>query len=376
MPRKMILRMSDGEAPVLAETEADDETQLQELVKDNPDLLPIEEFGMTGPVMVVGRETSLPSGAADLVVLARSGELVIVEFKTGPQNQDFRRALAQLLDYGSDMWRMSYDEFERTVAVRYFASDHCRDARFQGLASLEQAVKAIWDLPLEEVEQLRERLIQQLTTGSFHYVLVAQGFTETIKQTVEYLNAITRSAQFYALEIVQFTGAGLSAFESRSVLQPARMASTRSSATLTSEAEFLDGISDQGYRESLRELLEACRGLGLRFEWGSLGASIRVQTPDRPEPLTIAWLFPPGRSGWMGLKDLTLGFDRWSANQVPSVRGALEQYLEAAKSLPGVEPSGTKTVQGARLAPEPAMKLQKELVEILADLVRRVNEGQ
>src|SRR5215210_4547040 len=116
----MIVLREDGTTPILSEMLADDEAQLRELVKDNPDLLPIDEFGMTGPLLVIGRETTLPSGAIDLVALARGGELLIAEFKTGPQNSDFRRVLAQLLDYGSDLWRLSYEVFESTVPLRYF----------------------------------------------------------------------------------------------------------------------------------------------------------------------------------------------------------------------------------------------------------------
>lgn len=135
MPRKMIVRTGQASSP-LVEGTAENEEQLQELVKDNPDLLPIEEFGMSGPLMVIGRETTLPSGAVDLVALARSGEILIIEFKTGPQNTDFRSAIAQLLDYGSDTWGMSFDEFEGTVPARYFASNRCLDARVRSKQSL------------------------------------------------------------------------------------------------------------------------------------------------------------------------------------------------------------------------------------------------
>ena len=123
MPRKMVIESSEGKHTLLSETLAENEEQLQEFVKANPDLRPVEEFDMTGPVMVVGRETGLASGAVDLVALARSGDLLVIEFKTGPQNSDFRAALAQLLDYGADLWQMTFEEFEQAVAVRNFASD-------------------------------------------------------------------------------------------------------------------------------------------------------------------------------------------------------------------------------------------------------------
>lgn len=67
MARKMIMQREDESGPtVLTEVLAKDEAELQELMKENPDLLPIEEFGMTGPLMVVGQETTLPSGYVDL----------------------------------------------------------------------------------------------------------------------------------------------------------------------------------------------------------------------------------------------------------------------------------------------------------------------
>ena len=56
MPRKIMVWREDGSSPMLTETSANDEAQLQELIKENPDLLPIEDFDMVGPLMVVGRE--------------------------------------------------------------------------------------------------------------------------------------------------------------------------------------------------------------------------------------------------------------------------------------------------------------------------------
>ena len=71
MGRKLVF-MHDGKLEKLGEIQAENELELQELIKDDPDLLPIEEFGFDPPVMVVGRETRLKYGAADLVLLTRS----------------------------------------------------------------------------------------------------------------------------------------------------------------------------------------------------------------------------------------------------------------------------------------------------------------
>jgi len=373
MPRKIIVQLQNGDAPVLQEIKAEDELQLQELVKDNPDLLPVEEFGMTGPLMVIGRETTLPSGSVDLVALARSGELLIVEFKTGPQNTDFRSALTQLIDYGSDMWTMSYDDFESTVPMRYFGSARCKDDRLRVSRSLEEAVRAFWgdEISDEDLGSLRDRLCRQLESGAFHYVLVAQRFTSTVERTVEYLNNVMSGPRAYAVELVRFQGDGVAAFESRTVLKPGRPAGPGTSSPTIDEAKLFEAVSDEKYRTLLREFFETCRGLGFRFEWGTAGVSVRVPTPDRPEPLTIAWLFPPGRSGWCGLTDLNLGWDRWSANQNPSIQPVLDEYLESVQGLSGAESAKAKNLKGTvyHLSPDGATRNFNALREILAALV-------
>src|SRR5690349_2237133 len=122
---------------------------------------------MVDPLLVVGRETALASGAVDLIALARGGELLLVEFKTGPQNADFRSALAQLVVYGSDLWQMSIERFEVSVAQRYFGGDRRQDPRLRGKTSLDAAVNAIWaDLSTEEKLSLMDRLAEQFLSGA------------------------------------------------------------------------------------------------------------------------------------------------------------------------------------------------------------------
>lgn len=372
VPRKMVIETSEGEHTLLSETLAESEEQLQELVKENPDLIPVEEFGMSGPVMVVGRETGLASGAVDLVVLTRGGDLLIIEFKTGPQNSDFRAALAQLLDYGADVWQMTLEEFEQAVAIRYFASDRCRDRLVKGKRSLVEAARATWDgIGDDELAALRERLTRQLSEGSMHYVLVAQRFTPTMVTTMHYLNTITPTVNFWAVELVRFTGERMSAFETRTLLKPRK--SNGSSPARIDEEKLLEKINDGTYRDSILEMLEAFRGFDLRLEWGASGVSIRLPTPDRAEPLTVAWFFPPEVPGWMGLKDLTLGVGT-GLDEVPSVRPALEVYLKEAEQLDGAQPTNAAKLTAFHLPPAIVVALKANIIELVGELVRSAGE--
>lgn len=94
MPRRVLMQR-ETDTFNLVEVAAPSEHALQEVMKANPQLIPSDDLGLDGELVVVGRETTLASGAIDLLCLAQSGDLVLIEFKTGPQNPDFRHALAQ-----------------------------------------------------------------------------------------------------------------------------------------------------------------------------------------------------------------------------------------------------------------------------------------
>src|SRR3954451_3209762 len=152
MPRRVVAhRMTDSFD--LVEVPAPNEHHLQEVVKAHPQLIPADDLGLDGDLLVVGRETTLVSGAIDLLCLARSGDLVLVEFKTGPQNPDFRHALAQVIDYGSDLWRLSLDEFDHGVVRTYLTSRH--HGAGTGSTDLTTAIRAAWQLSEEDEAVLR-----------------------------------------------------------------------------------------------------------------------------------------------------------------------------------------------------------------------------
>lgn len=124
VPRKILV--TGGSGPVqFVEHAADSEHELQTVLLNHPQLIPAEDLGLDGDLLVVGRETTLASGSIDLLCLSKVGEVVVVEFKTGPQNPDFRHALAQVIDYGSDLWKLGgWREFDEGVVHRYLSGNY------------------------------------------------------------------------------------------------------------------------------------------------------------------------------------------------------------------------------------------------------------
>ena len=133
------------------------------------------------------------------------------------------------------------------------------------------------------------------------------------------------------------------------------------------EDRFLASVDDDLYREALRSLFAVAKTLGMVFEWGSVGASIRLYTPDRREPLTVAWVFPAD-TGWSGLRHLTVGYDEGSAAATPSVRNALAAYVEAASVIPGATPARARALRAFSFAPDAVRAQQEQLVSLLRGL--------
>lgn len=252
MPRRVLVQR-DNESVDLIEVPAPNEHHLQEVLKASPQLVPTEDLGLDGELLVVGRETTLASGYIDLLCLSRSGEVVLIEFKTGPQNPDFRHALAQVIDYGSDLWRMSVDEFDRGVVQRYLSGGRA-ESRFAGARDLRDAIARLpWTLTDEELDATVSRLADVLTTGDFHYVVAAQRFTPSMATSLEYLNSTMRFGRFFLIEIIQLEGAGLTANSAQAVARPPKRSAGASatSGDRANEAEFLAGIDDAAYRDAV-----------------------------------------------------------------------------------------------------------------------------
>ncbi len=138
----------------------------------------------------------------------------------------------------------------------------------------------------------------------------------------------------------------------------------------TNEKAFIAEIKGESYRDALASLLDHCRRLDLRFEWGPAGTSFRLLTPDRKEPLSIAWLFPPD-NGWYGLRGFNMGFDPWSAGQTPSMTSLLEDYIVRVSRLSGVRPVKTKKLRAFCLDAVTTVRCQTQVADILEELVDR-----
>jgi hypothetical protein len=160
---------------------------------------------------------------------------------------------------------------------------------------------------------------------------------------------------------------------SREVVEAERGATT--TPTRLDEDQFLRSLDNDSYRDALVRLFDAATDVGMVFEWGSVGSSIRLHTPDRVEPLTVAWVFSE-RAGWSGLRHLTLGYDMSSAASTPSVQDALNEYVNAVRLVPGATRARARALHAYTFAPEAVCAQQDQLVRLLRDLSRNAEDSR
>lgn len=343
MPRQLLATSGERQR-LLRESQLADEAQLQSLLRDNPELFPLEDLGLVGPAMVVGKETNVPSGAVDLVLVAQGGELILVEFKTGPKNPDFRAALAQVLDYGSDLWEMSLEDFERTVAKRFFMSDQSKTTPYHALVSLDDAITVTWpEMTEERRTALKSRLAADVASGTFVFVVAAQRLTDSMIRTATYLNAMHRRSSFALVEVVRFVrtdGEGPETeevFEARTVVRPGSTPSSDGTHPRLTHDALMGAIGDPAYRTAVHQLLVAAEANRLTIFLGSTGCSIRLPSTTGPDA-SVAWFFPPGVNGWLNLKDLVLGYDTTSSSY-EVLKDRIDRYMANVNDLGGDEVS-------------------------------------
>jgi hypothetical protein len=148
-------------------------------------------------------------------------------------------------------------------------------------------------------------------------------------------------------------------------------ARVQSSASVASETAFLDGLVEDSYRLACQQLLELCRGLNLKFEWGAKGTSIRAKVPGKAQPVSIAWAFPPGVVGWMGLSHLTFGFDATLLTE-STVLDALASYTAGLSALPGSQNVTNAGLKASTFDPAAFVDQQTAIADLLGHLVATI----
>lgn len=277
MTRHVLIRGEDDVPRVVAEAALPTEAELHDALTKHPRLIPMSDLGF-GDAVVVGKESGLASGYADLVLVDDRGRVCIVEVKN-EGNPDTRRVVAQLLDYAASLWNLSVDEFEQRV-VHPFLNVSGTDPMPVG-----EYVAEATERGSSGADDLTDQLAQTLESGDFALVVVAPKIPVGVQRVLEYLNA--RGQRLYGLEVSYFRGP-VECFVPRLVVKPLTSdpAGEAASGSTLDEEALLAQVPEQA-REALAAFLSSVMNAGADVVWRKYGASITV---TRGQQRQVAYL--------------------------------------------------------------------------------------
>lgn len=188
------------------EGEFAEEMEMQELVKDNPDIIPLSDLGEDiPPLLVVGRESSLPNGAPDLICVDENGLVTVVECKLAKNPEVKRKVVGQILGYGAYLWKYSYEEFDQSIARTYFNGERCHDPSLRGKTLVEAmaAFREFHEVEAQEgaeleiaqwtEEDFRSDVATNLARGRIRLLVVVDKINPELRRIVEFVNECTGS---------------------------------------------------------------------------------------------------------------------------------------------------------------------------------------
>lgn len=147
--------------------EGRNESWLQSLIFDHPEILPVADFDESyAPVIPVGREISTSSGYIDNLFVSPSGAITIVETKLWTNPERHRTVVAQIIDYAKELTRWNYDDLNSSILIAARREDRGEPE------SLDQMVNPYLDEAGLTIEDFQERVISTLSNGEFLLLII------------------------------------------------------------------------------------------------------------------------------------------------------------------------------------------------------------
>jgi len=282
-----------------------DESQLQKMLHESPELIPTR---VDGQVAVFTREAGLPgSGSTDLIGVDAEGNILVIETKLARNSEIRRKVIGQVLEYAAYLWGMSFDDFDRFFLSR------------EGRSVLELLTEK--DSTINKV-QIRQVVEENLASGKFQLVIAVDAMNPELEKIIAYMSSRGSGLQLEALELDLYKQADLEIIVPRRYGQLNQPQEVQSGKRILTFSEILQNSPDDDSRRLLELLGELWTEAGNSIKPGTVGASFQTRIGTKSQP--IFWAYPDSLQNAFGdvLK-----------------RGApahiVERYREAVANLPG-----------------------------------------
>ncbi len=377
MAERIYNRGGDGGLEPLQEQPFSTEDELQALIAQHPELLDGEQIRPGDPRrwILITREKGIaqtPDSSAwwslDHLIVDQDAVPTLVEVKRGSNPEIRRTIVGQMLEYAahaSQTW--TADELRQTF------EESARDRGLEPDEEIRQLLQADGEYAADD---FWKNVARNLDARRLRLLFVADDIPDSLERVVEFLNAQMPNIEVLAVEIKQFRGGNSQTLVPRVLGRTAASLTTGTSASrrkLTRET-FLEEVEGEEYKNVVDRLIEKAREHGGFPDWGSSSVSIRIRCGAWPHPVTVAWIFPPEVSGWMGFRNITFGAAIFEYDPPPGeeLRETLDRWVALFSGddfAKGASSSGTKVWEiDYATAAQHIDLLTARLAKVLSDL--------
>ena len=370
-----------------------DEKWLQDMLRQQPEILPIAEIEpIFYPIVPIGREVTTETGSIDNLFISHRGYLVLVETKLWKNPEAKREVIVQAIDYGSSLSKWNYNQLNEV------AKDYTKKYESMELDLVDWVKKRCG--PVEgERDFFEETVAKNLRLGRFLTLIVGDKVRQSVVEMLNYVvNRYPHLATNVALVelhcyrwaegkdiwplLVVPTIVAQTEIVERSIVEitlnkegtydiDVKQEKTRPTdkgrkrITLTEEAfwELLKEQSPNNY-ENIRQLIDGYRERdGINIEVGEGGIIVRLAIQDSGQQITLFFVTKSAELWvWPQTVDRQLdkaGFERLlGKNYSIEMRGILkmpEKRVELGRSIQEVDVNRFKSavdtfIENIRLA--------------------------
>ena len=158
------------------------EDWIQQLIHDQPALLPVDEIdGSFAPLIPIGREVTTGVGSIDNLFISPDGQLTIVETKLWRNPEARREVVGQILDYAKELSKWTFADLDRAAMA-------CSNRYHGSAVGLLETIRHHHELDDSDESALIDDISRNLQRGRFLLLIVGDGIRESVEDMVEYLS--------------------------------------------------------------------------------------------------------------------------------------------------------------------------------------------
>lgn len=327
-----------GKTQVLEKQSFDNEKLLQDILERFPEVIALDDLGVSEPFIVIGREVATPAGYIDVLCIDGEGVLTIVETKLARNSQIRREVIGQVLEYVAQVskWR-AQDVIQ--IANQYFQSEGAPNEvkNFSLLDVLKNTAEQEELIPSE----IYDKIDNNLRKGWIKIVIASDTIPETLRDTVIFINSFS-NFDIFVLQVQSFKKGNLQIYASTIF----GFTSKQNTGLLTErihwdEDSFFSAIShlSQKVFNTIKNLLEFSRQYASEIRWGrgKVHGSFSFVAEVGGKRFTVFSVFTYGESGTLSLNfgnmrgiinDDELNTFRNNLNKLPGVQLSEEAVTE------------------------------------------------